>query len=232
MARFASTQGLNLTQPELDFVDVDVDTDNRLYLDPYAIQIRDDEWSAACGDHIRSFFNEVLDALRQGNDSRAAHLLGHLHEPNETFLGQSRGRPRGRGVGDDKARHLAAALRRSTAFTTGVLSDISEAELFIPNVGPDTISDLTTNILRGLLAEYTVSQCELYNISTHRFGSLGPTWSIANSDWRSQMLQLPVCYQRPVLLVPKHSVRRSISLNSQEFYNHHMASLLQTKRYI
>src|SRR5579864_1307654 len=98
MARFSVTQHLQVTQSEVDFVDVDTSTDNRLYLDPYAIQIRDDEWSSNCGDHIRSFFNEVLDALRADNDARANHLLGNLHEPNETFLGQSSGRPRGRGV--------------------------------------------------------------------------------------------------------------------------------------
>ena len=75
MAKFASAFGINLAQAELDFVDVDTSIDNRLYLDPYAIQIRGDEWSAKCGDYIRSFFSEVLDQLRQGNLPRVAHLL-------------------------------------------------------------------------------------------------------------------------------------------------------------
>lgn len=227
MATFSTTQGFNLSQAELDFVDVNTTTDNRLYLDPYAIQIRDDEWSAECGDHIRSFFNEVLDALRANNDARAIHLLGHLREPNETFLGQSKGLPSGRGVGKDKANDLAAALKRSRAFSTGLLSDISEAELFIHNIGPDTISDLTTNVLRGLLADYTREQCALHDISTQPTGSLGPIWSIADSDWQSKVLDLPAANGRPVLLVPKYSVRRALSLNSQEFYNHHMVEFLR-----
>jgi hypothetical protein len=191
MARFSISQGLTLTQSELDFVDIDTSIDNRLYLDPYAIQIRDDEWSATCGDHIRSFFNEVLDALRAGNDARASHLLGNLHEPNETFFGQSRGTPRGRGIGSDKALNLASALRQSRAFHTGLLSDVSEAELFIHNIGADTISDLTTNVLRGLLAEYTREQCQLHNIPEFEFGNLGPIWSISDSDWHAQYLTLP-----------------------------------------
>jgi hypothetical protein len=124
LARFASTYGLNLSQAELDFVDVDTSADNRLYLDPYAIQIRADEWSANCGDHIRSFFNEVLDQLRANNMARVAHFLGNLHEPNETFLGQSEGLPDGRAVGPKKAADLAGALRRSRAFNTELLSDI------------------------------------------------------------------------------------------------------------
>lgn len=227
MARFSNTQGLDASQAELDFVDVDTAADNPLYLDPYAIQIRDDEWSAACGDHIRSFFNEVLDALRDDNDPRAADLLSNLREPNETFLGQSKGMPSGRGVGQDKANDFAHALRNSRAFNTGLLSDISEAELFINNVGPDTISDLTTNVLRGLLAEYTLEQCVLHGLAVEDVNTTGPVWSIQNNEWEAQTLKLPISNGRPVLLVPKHSVRRKLSLNSQEFWNHHMVHFLQ-----
>lgn len=225
--KFYAAFGGNLSQAELDFVDVDVTTDNPLYLDPYAIQIRDDEWSASCGDHIRSFFNEVLDALRAKNVARTEHLLGNLHEPNETFLGQSSGRPSGRGVGRGKANDFANALRQSRAFKTGLLSDISEAELFINGVGPDTISDLTTNILRGKLADYTKEQCDLLGIPTQRVGSIGPHWSIQKSDWTSAYYDLPVVGNAPVLLMPKFSVRRALSLNSQEFWNHHMVAYLR-----
>lgn len=227
MPRFSAAFGLTLSQAELDFVDVELDTDNRLYVDPYAIQIRKDEWSAECGDLIRSFFNAVLDALRSGQQDRAEHLFSRLHEPNETFLGQSRGKPSGRGVGDNKAQDFLKALRRSRAFTTGVLADVSEAELFIAGVGPDTVSDLTTNILRHQLAEYTKTQCVLHNIRTHQVVSLGAYWSINESEWVSIAYELPVYRGQPVLLVPKFSVRLVLSLDSQEFWNFHMIEFLK-----
>src|SRR6185437_3886429 len=144
---------------------------------------------------------------------------------NETFLGQSTGRPSGRGVGRDKADDLAGALKNSRPFNTGLLSDISEAELFIRNIDPDAISDLTTNVLRGLLAEYTGEQCALYGIQVRQTNALGPIWSIESSDWEAKTLELPFSNSRPVLLVPKYSVRRSLSLNSQEVWNHHMVEL-------
>jgi hypothetical protein len=108
-----------------------------------------------------------------------------------------------------------------------LLSDISEAELFIHGIGPDTISDLTTNILRGKLAAYTKEQCSLHGIATQQIGSLGPYWSIERTDWQSAYYDLPMARGRPVLLVPKFSVRRTLSLNSQEFWNHHMIAFLQ-----
>ncbi|CAD7026497.1 hypothetical protein REJC140_02387 [Pseudorhizobium endolithicum] len=227
MTRFSVVFGLSNTQATLDFVDIDLATDTPLYIDPYAIQIRDDEWSAKCGDAIRSFFTEVLNQLRLGNEGRVAHLMSRLGEPNETYLGQSVGRPSGRGVGSDKAARFADALRRSRAFQTGVIGDISEAELFIHGVGPDMISDLTTNVLRGHLAQYTKEQCDLLGIPTRVVRSLGPTWSAERADWLASELELPVHGGKPILLVPKFSVRFKLSLDSQEFYNHYMVEFLK-----
>lgn len=229
MPKFSEHFGLEKSQAELDFVDVELSTDNPLYLCPYAIQIRDDQWSEACGDHIRSFFNEVLDQLRQGNLGEVERLLSHLHEPNETFLGVSVGRPSGRGVGRDKADSLALALQNSRAFETGILADVSEAELFIHGVGKDTISDLVTNVIRGLLADYTHNQCELHGIPVFRTAALGPSWNITNRNWEARRYDLPTFGGRPVMLVPWFSVRRGLILNSQEFYNKMMVEFLQAE---
>jgi hypothetical protein len=101
--RFSNLHKLNKRQSELDFVDVLVDTDIPLYVDPYAFKIGDDEWSKECNDLVISFFQELIDALRSGSEYKARALLGNLHEPNETRLGVSRPKPKimpqGRGVG-------------------------------------------------------------------------------------------------------------------------------------
>jgi hypothetical protein len=229
MTLFTASVGLSLTQAELDFVDIDVSADTPLYICPYAIQIRHDKWSDDCGSHITSFFLEVLDALRSGNIGRATHLLSHLNEPNETCLGVSSMEPKGAGLGNKKAGLLADALVKSQAFKTGLLRDISEAELFIYGVGNDMISDFTTNVLRGPLSRYTREQCELHNISLNRVTNLGPTWNAERRDWEATSVDLPVINGKPIMLVPKFSVRRKLSLNSQEFYNFHMIEFLRTE---
>jgi hypothetical protein len=226
--RFSEHFKLGKEQAELDFVDVDPGKDLELYVDPYAIEIRNDDWSAECGDHIRSFFQAVLDALRTGQVRKAEHLVSHLSEPNETCLGVSSGKPRGRGVGSFQGEQILEALRKSVAFKSGLLSDLAEAELFIEGIGRDKISDLTTNIIRGPLLRYTKEQCDLHGVRTKRVATAA-AWQPSRSQWESGYASLPVVNGKPILLVPKFSVRQRLSLESQEFYNHHMVEFLRSE---
>ncbi len=72
---------LGKVQAELDFVNIDSGHDTPVYVDPYAIEIKKDEWSTLCGDHLRSFFDSIIQALKEHNNQRALHLVSHLQEP-------------------------------------------------------------------------------------------------------------------------------------------------------
>nr|WP_309661761.1 hypothetical protein [Sphingomonas sp.] len=176
---------------------------------------------------LRSFFNCLIQALRQGDDARAAHLASHLHETNETFLGLSCGRPQGRGIGDGQAVQILDALRQSRAVQTGLLTELAETELFIPGIGSDKVSDLTTNIIRGPLLDYTRQEAELWGMPLTGNVALAPVWDPNQEDWVQAPRETIVIAGAPVILVPKFSVRKVLSLNSQEFYNDHMIPYLQ-----
>jgi len=75
-------------------------------------------------------------------------LLNGLSEPNETHLGLSSGRPQGRGVSGKQAFDLYRHLTRSRAAASGLLSELADCDLFIEGIGPDKISDISTNIIR------------------------------------------------------------------------------------
>lgn len=92
MPRLSKLFKLEATQGELDFVDITSDCDTRLCLEPFAISLRDDAWSEHCQDHLMSFFDAVIQA-----DCQARALLNYLFEPDETGLGYSTRRGRGRG---------------------------------------------------------------------------------------------------------------------------------------
>ena len=67
MPRFSEYFKLGLSQHELDYVDVSNTFDTPVYVDPYAIETQDDVWCAEASENIRTFFTEVLNAIRTGD---------------------------------------------------------------------------------------------------------------------------------------------------------------------
>lgn len=216
--RFSNHFGINKPQSELDFVDVFVDTDLRIYIDPYALKIEEDDWSVECSDLVVGFFQELVDSMRTGQAGRSEELLGNLHEPNETRLGQSFGKPQGRGVGHLQAGSLHDAFAKSKAVETGVLSDLSDCELFIDGISHDKISDITTNIIRRKLVEFTKEQCRRWGVPL-TLKPTGPWWHAESRGWRSTFDLLPVYEGYPIILVPKRAVRYKMAIDDREYYN-------------
>lgn len=229
MIRFSSHFDIGLTQPELDFVDIPLDEDLPVYLDPFAISLYDDELSRGCNDALVGFFQSAISAIRSGDAGRAEKMLQRLSEPNETHLGVSSGAPQGRGVSGKQAFDLYRSIVSSKAAQSGLVSELSECDLFIDGIGPDKISDITTNILRRYLIEYTHRQCELHNIAVDRKIPSGFMWDDSRHLWREEYVYLPTYAGKKLLLVPKSFVRRSLAMNSQEYLNKHILEYLQAE---
>lgn len=227
--KFTESFELEFEQAELDFVDVDVDRDTPLFIDPFAFSQLEDEWSIACHNSIVSFFDTALNLIRAGDERRAKALLNNLHEPNETCFGLSVGTPQGRGIGGAQAIDLYDKLADSQAAQTGILSELSDCELLIPGIGRDKISDITTNIIRNHLIEYTQAQCDVLGIELRGTRASGRIWDVEQHRWTQTHTQIPVVGWRKILLVPKASVRWDLSLLSPEYYNRFILDFLQSE---
>jgi hypothetical protein len=229
VAKISTIFNLNATQGELDFVDISTSRDTRLFVEPFAISLRNDVWSEHCQDHLTSFFDAVVQAIRSNNDSRALGFLNYLAEPDETGLGYSKTRGRGRGVKGEKAQSLLLALKKSRAVQTGLLKDLGEADLFVEGISLDGLSDLAPNVLRGPLIDYTQAQCTNWDIPLRKNVAVGHVWDTAQQQWHIKYADLPVAEDRHVILVPKFSVRRSLLLNSQEYYNKYILDFIKSE---
>ncbi len=226
MPTFSTAFGLGKTQPELDFVDVSLQRDNRLFIDPFAIAQELDRWSRDAATTIGAFFHQVIEDIRTGHEENARSLLLNLREPNETRLGFSRGRPQGAGIGSTQADQIFEALRDSGAVRTGFITSLEETELMIDGISHDKISDLTTNIIRGHLVEYTREQCILHGVPLQNV-AMPPIFSPDTMEWEARYVDLPVYHARPVLLVPKNIVRYSPAYKHGEYYQHFVLNYLQ-----
>lgn len=219
--KISSYFNLNKAQSELEFLDVRLDTDVRLFIDPTSFPLLDNDWGLECTSLIRGYFQKVINYIKQGNKKGALALLSFLNEPNETHLGFSKRRSIGKGLGIDRAIKLYDSLVESEVVNSGLLEDLEETAFMIDGIGPDMISDIVTNIIRGKLIEYTQEMCQKYEIPTSLVSS-GYVLNLDNERWEKTEVWLPGPKSRnghyeKLLLVPKDIVRRSPSYEAEKF---------------
>jgi hypothetical protein len=228
MPRFSTAFGIDKSQGELDFVDVPLHTDMWLFVDPFAIGQRLDPWSQECRSTLTAFFQAVIDAIRTNRLNDAKELLAHLREPNETRFGLSKRKPDGAGIGTLQAQQLFDALTESSAVRTGILSSLEECELMIEGIGRDKISDLTTNVIRHHLIEYTARQCELHDVPVNSV-PVAPCFDPNTLEWESRYAYLPVWKGKPIILVPKVIARYGTAYDHRRYYQHYVLNFLQAE---
>ena len=228
--RFSKAFGLNQSQAGLDFVDIDPDEDIPLFFDPYVFANEDDAFCEKCDRSVHSFFQQVLDCVMKGRHAQGRALLNELSEPNEICFGWSEGTPAGRGIGRKQASDIYDRLAASEAAKSGLLTDLAGCELFVDGIGPDKISDITANIIRNHLIEYTQDQCALHGIKDHlKSVPAGPTWNIKTNRWDRDYADLPIIEGTPVIIVPKKAVRwlGDLSHQHQKYYRHFVLNFLR-----
>ena len=228
MSRISKYFKLNKSQIELDFVDVELFGDNLLFVDPFAISQLHNPMSEKCQNTIAEFFDSLVKAIRASQKLEVIELLAHLHEPNETRLGYSRKEPRGNGIGEDQGRAIFRAVTGSEAMITGFITSLPECVLMIPRVAGDKISDITTNVIRAYLIEYTARQCELHDIPIRAYPSLS-TFNRRKSKWENRPYDIPVVKGRALLLVPRVFVKSSPAYDAGKYYQHHVLNCLQAE---
>jgi hypothetical protein len=227
--KISAIYNLNKSQAELDFVDIDPTQDLPLFIDPFFLSKRQDNWSVEATLTLRSFFQQVIDLIRNESEEEAKDLFSHLHEPNSTCLGMSIGNPQGRGVGNQDADKIYESLLRSRAIQTGLIQDIEDNILFVDNFGKDKLSDMATNILTKNLIQYTQNQCRLHNIPLSQGIASGYYWNKQANEWQADHTEMLVVNGKKILLVPKGIVSFSKAYAPDKYYNHFILDFLQNE---
>ena len=218
---------LNKTQFELDFVDIDIDTDLPLFIDSNQIRKYDSEFNAKLSDTMDSFFTYLLNTLSNEMDEKAKYLCSHLSEINETHLGLSKGISQGKGVGPISAIKIFEVLKNSQAIKNGVLENIEDLRVLVHGFDKDMLSDMLTNILKKHLLDYTIEQCKLLNIELTQNVPSGYFWDEKTCQWENEYTNRLVIDNMPILLVPKKIVNFSLNGSSGQYRQHFVLNFLQ-----
>jgi hypothetical protein len=172
------SQQFNIPKAELDkadLLDPFLNADTKLFIDPLLLKdSRNDLIRTMAVGLFRTQLSEIVKlvlASKSNTDPawKAALRLLDLHERRETCLGYG-----GSGVsGSSRPDSLKAQILSTTreVLNLGVTNPeiISLMGIFEEGVGPDTISDLTTNAIFPALQRITVDFCKKYSVPTKQF---------------------------------------------------------------
>ena len=208
---------------EVEFADIELDTDSKLFVDPYLIYISNDEFSNNCSNKIVNYFEQLLKLAILNDKGNGYKIVKYLQENNEVRFGYSLGNPLGKGFGKNKGKELFDILCKSKAVRTGMISDIFDASIMLNKVGYDKISDLTINIILEDLIQFTQKQCKMYSVPLERVRLRRPVWNSEKNNWiNMETIDLPVHNGKPIILVPNNFVRPYMVYTYARFYNNQM----------
>ena len=227
--RVAEFYSLNLEQPSLPFLNVDIERDAKLFLSAKAIDNLDSEFGKHSNELLHDYFQQLLNSVKANKKSRALKLLSELREPNETHLGLSKGKSRGRGLGPQKASEIYSSFSKSKAVETGLLRDLEDTVLLIEGISTDILSDIITNVIRGPLITYTQKVCRQFDIPMAAEVSSGPVWNPKKHLWEVDFVELPVPNNEKLILVPKSIVRIDPDYDVSEYYRHYVLERLKSE---
>lgn len=154
-------------------IDPFLNVDTQLFIDPVMLEKSSNEIIKTKSvekfrKHFESFVRLLAISKREGDAPwKAAQKLLDLHEPPENGLGYG-GSGRSGSSRPDEVRD--AMIRTSSEIVQLGSEDpemISLMGFFEEDVGPDTISDFTTRVIIGALAEVTQLFCEAHGIEVH-----------------------------------------------------------------
>ncbi|QDK37948.1 hypothetical protein [Bdellovibrio sp. NC01] len=220
---------LGRTQFELDFVDIHTDRDIPLFLDPNFIKKWPDRFCQEANESIRNFFTTISELIQADEIETARDLFRQLKEPKETFLGLS---PTGQGTGVTKsnADEIFQGILESEAIQSGLVQDLEDIRIFVDDFDKDRLSDMTTNIIRRQLIDYTISQCQLWEIPLTDNVASGHYWDRKESNWAQSYDKALIIDHKKILLVPKRIVSLSERYTSHEYYHHYVLEFLREEQ--
>lgn len=196
------------------FVDIEIDKDTKLFIDPLLIEIASDPWCEQANRSIQSFFDQLFEAYRNGSSVDERELLSHAKEQNGTRLGYGRG-DNGKGNTAEGLLKIFSPLEKML-LSIRTIQKASDLKILLPGFAEDGLSDLITNILHDQLNLFTTKQLKLYGMKNNAKIQFW-TWNYRKLMW--EFVSRPAYFidNKEVLLVPKNVVRKRYLFSVEQY---------------
>lgn len=196
-----------------DFVDVNLDDDTRLFIDPCMIEGAEDPWSVNAEKVMRTYFDCIFDGFYNGN-VRSTSLLSHAGEQNATKLGYGNG-DNGKGKTEDGLWDSLKGLA-TLIHDIPTINCAQDIPVLVEGFAEDGMSDLLTNILHEQLNHFTQAQMLKWGCAPQGEKSIW-TFNAEKHSWIEVMRPCWLHRGKEILLVPKWIVRRNYLFKAHQY---------------
>jgi hypothetical protein len=199
--------------------------DTKLFIDPFLVFQTQHSLFQHTYDDIMSFINNAFNLIAEsgGREKNVSYLKAlsmlRFHEVNEICLGYSSNR-QGAGPGPGWSHKLAYNITQCIKNSILHLDHLEEIGLFTIGIGPDSISDITANIMKEKLIKYTQDICTEYDIPMQQVLVKNAKFDKKFMKWFNLRVELPVNPYKQntgILLVPKEYLCAIPEINSEDF---------------
>jgi hypothetical protein len=216
----------NITKSENDdWFDPILDYDTKLFIDPFLIFKRKHKLfkksHSRIIEHFTNVFNFAAQSPRSKSSSSYKRLinLNKYPEVHELCLGYSGDSTKGAGSGSKFSDQIVQAIFNTIDLGLESLKHFEELGIFHKGIGADRISDITANIIKLDLVNYTNSVCLKHSIPTEitRIRVLNN-----KNEWDQLDVKLPTnpFSKKRILLIPEIFLNNIPEINDEDFYKH------------
>lgn len=220
------------------FVNVDVESDTKLFIDPalIAFQTPSDQLASQADKMLRDYsalLCTLITSSSAADQRRAYEMLTNLNEPRETRLGLAAKGFNGHGVDTYFRDKIGEALTNDlrALIAVGIFEWIGALPLFVEDFDRDRMSDMTTAIIRGALIDFTEEMIRRYpqfQTNDHSLVSCPmKVWDPVAHQWKIRTTSLPYAGGHPLLLVPDGWVAPYLQLHGRRYYEVSVVGHLQ-----
>jgi len=209
---------------QYEWFDPILERDSLLFVDPFSIFADSDESWQRAHDAIIDYFHSAFEILARSN-LRENHqfyertlVLMESPEPMEFRLGYA-GTGDGSGTGRGLAKLIVEAMAQAIRNGLEDIRHFEELGILVEGINSDRIGDITCNLLKPRLIEYTQGICRSLGISTHEQTLRHSIYNKMRLRWDNGKHLVPAdpVSGKPILLVPKRFLGELPKINSFDF---------------
>jgi hypothetical protein len=216
---------LTIRQEDVDFVIPFLDEDIPFYIDPFLLwkspSLQDNSLHLAL---LNSINNLALQY--QKGDSECVKTLVKCSECNEVGLGLSKTKT-GKKFSEKTGNEILSLYKDIPQIQNNGFTHFEVIQLLVDNIAEDRISDISASIIKSFLIDYTIENCEKYNIPIEKIDI--QCFDIKYFLMCNESVFLPINpnTKQPIIFVPKRWLRKTNYINLNNYCNDYYIPQIQ-----